>query len=137
MTKTTIVVLAAIVALSAPWTLRAQTVCRGPDSQTVLRRNTIARVVTDTALASARTMMAFPAVADSAIVVVTDESICTQARDAYNASLPTINQTSGRRVYVVRVGTVFSVDDPTLKFGEFGLAMTLSQTFAVLSKRTQ
>jgi hypothetical protein len=81
--------------------------------------------------------MSFPAVADTAIVPITEEAICAAARDAYNAALPAVKRSPGRSVYVIRVGNVYSVDDPSVRFGEYGFAMTLDASFAVLAKHTQ
>ncbi|MEP6621834.1 MAG: hypothetical protein ABJE47_21090 [bacterium] len=74
---------------------------------------------------------------DTAIVAVFDEHVCAPLRDAYNSALPSAKQASGRSVYVIRVGTVYVVDDPTLKFGEFGLKMTIDQSHIVLTQSTQ
>jgi hypothetical protein len=76
------------------------------------------------------------AVRDSSVQAVTTDSICAAARDSYNAALPSAVQQAGRRVYVIRVGNRYLVEDPTVMFGEFGMVMVLDDSFAVLGMFT-
>ena len=85
----------------------------------------------------ARGVLRLSAVADSSVQPVSSDSICAAARDAYDAELPVTARRPGRKVYVIRVGDRYVVEDSTLRFGEFGLAMVLDERFAVLSRSTR
>jgi hypothetical protein len=76
------------------------------------------------------------AVKDSIVQAVTTDSVCAAARDSYNTALPSTIQQAGRRVYVIRVGNRYLVEDPTVMFGEFGMVMVLDDSFAVLGMFT-
>ena len=76
-----------------------------------------------------------PAVAASQVTYVTDDSICAKAEVAYTAGLAGIGLTPSLRVHVIRVGDVYVVWDPAQRMGEFGIFMTLSSDYKVLSKR--
>ena len=61
-----------------------------------------------------------------------------KARDAYVAGLPQEVRASTQAVFaVIRVGDVYTVDDPSVKVGKHSVVMTLDSGFAVLSQRTQ
>jgi hypothetical protein len=115
---------------------RAQSACRSADAELDLRIRVTIQLVTSTDPddVRARQHQQLPAVADSSVQAIFADSVCIAARDSYDAALPARMQQAGRRVYVIRVGDKYIVEDPTLKFGEFGLTMVLNQLFAVLGK---
>jgi hypothetical protein len=117
----------------------AQSACLPADGELDLRLRLTRRVVTSTdpdAIAL-RQRQQITAVADSSVQPVSNDSICVAARDSYNSALSLIDQRTGRRVYVIRVGDKYFVEDPTLKYGEFGVMIVLDQSFLVLSKWVQ
>jgi hypothetical protein len=95
------------------------------------------RIATDSMSGLLIGLMGLPTVPASEIVAVTDPKICAAAREAYNSALPPAQRDPNRSLYVIRVGRVYSVDDPALRIGEFGLAMTLDERFEVIAKHTQ
>ncbi len=54
--------------------------------------------------------------------------------DAFNNALDPSNQVAGRSVYVVRVGTVYYVEDATAGAGEFAMGMTMDANYAVIAR---
>lgn len=117
----------------------AQSACRPVDAELDERVRLTRRLVTssDADDINARQRQQLPAVADTSVQPVSVDSICAAARDVYNAELPVAVQQTGRSVYVIRVGDRYVVEDPAVKFGEFGLMMVMDQSFAVLSKSTR
>ncbi len=88
---------------------------------------------TDPATVATRIAYALPVVAATSVVAVTDEIVCAAAADAFNNALDPSNQVAGRSVYVVRVGTVYYVEDPTAGAGEFAMGMTMDANYAVIA----
>jgi hypothetical protein len=117
----------------------AQSACLPTDAELDLRVRATRRLAASGQPddVNARQHQQLPAVADTSVQAVSVDSICVAARDSYDAALPAAAQRGGRRVYVIRVGDRYVVEDPTLKFGEYGLMMVLDQAFAVLSKSTR
>ena len=126
-------------AVSLASRVEAQSACRAADAELDMRLRATKWVVTstDAGAMKARQHQQLPAVADTSVQVVTTDSVCAAARDSYNAALPATKQQAGRQVYVIRVGDRYVVEDPTLRFGEFGLMMVLGQSYMVLSKSAQ
>jgi hypothetical protein len=102
-----------------------------------MRRDYLARITSDSSSEFARAVMSLPITADSAVVPVTDQALCAKAREAYVAGLPPELRATTKSVFVIRVGDVYTVDDPSVKVGKSSVVMTLSSDFAVLSQRTQ
>jgi hypothetical protein len=116
----------------------AQSACLPQDAGMSQRISATNRLLasSDSGAIRAREHQQLSAVADSSVQAVTTDSICVAARDSYNAALPPAAQQAGRRVYVIRVGNRYLVEDPTLKFGEFGMMMVLDDSFVVLGQFT-
>jgi hypothetical protein len=53
----------------------------------------------------------------SNVALVTSDSVCALAGDAYNANLSPAYQSASRAVYVVRIGNVYIVTDPSFLSG--------------------
>lgn len=114
----TFALLGATMARPAP--LPAQTVCRPADS---LGSRFLAHVARHSAPSNAtdatvRDSLHLGAVSSrTEVVIVTQESVCKKARDAYQASLGGAGGSpfSGR-VYVVKSGTTYAVLDPDFHY---------------------
>jgi hypothetical protein len=79
---------------------------------------------TNTSKVAVRARLKLPATDTSQIVLVTNDSICTRARQvvdslihADNPSAP--NPLPSRAFYVIRIGSVFAVRDPGSHMGEY------------------
>ena len=77
--------------------------------------------------AETREVYRLPAVAASEVVLVSNDSTCRVAAAAYNREVEGSNP--DRAVFVVRVGTVYIVVDPTYHTGEFGAYMIFNAAF--------
>jgi hypothetical protein len=138
MTRKSLASMAALVFLSlTPALAHAQAACRPMGREMTMRRDYLSRIVTDSSSEFARAMMSLPMAADSAVVPITDPALCAKAREAYVAGLPPELRETTKSVFVIRVGDVYTVDDPAVKVGKFSVVMTLDADFAVLSQRTQ
>jgi len=65
-----------------------------------------------------RDSLRLPSVPRSQVVLVTNESVCKKAKATYQTSLSTPGYTFSSRVYVVKIGTVYAVLDPTFNLGD-------------------
>jgi hypothetical protein len=72
-----------------------------------------------------REMLKLPLVAASSIVFVTNDT-------AYANQLQVSGLTTSGRVYAVKVGTVYVVQDPTILLGEYRLNMVITEQGVVL-----
>lgn len=78
-----------------------------------------------------------PATDSSNVTLVTSDSVCALAGDAYNAHLSVARRTANRAVYVLRIGSVYIVTDPRLlPAGVHGLIpnMVFDADFALLAQ---
>lgn len=115
--------------------------CRPPDSVSDRMIRWVTHIVTGTDAASVqqRTQMALPQVSASHISYVTDETVCSKALSPYNANSTMQDAATGAPVspsgqlYVVRVGTVYVVNDPVKTAGEFTIYVTMDGKYHVLA----
>lgn len=120
------------VAAPFPGFLTAQS-CRAADYRSSFMLNEIKNLVTNTEphLIEHRQRLGIPAVDTAQIALVTDTGICNEAVLAYNAGLP--RRTDGRQplgsVYVVRLGAMYVVLDPTDVAGEWAVDMIIESTY--------
>lgn len=130
------VLLTATIALFGAGNLSARSACLPADEALDQRIHLTIRLVTSTEpdYVRAREYQQLPAVPASEVQAIAVDSVCATARDSYNAALPLEMQQGGRRVYLVRVGDRYVVEDPGLRLGEFGLAMIMDRSFVVLRK---
>lgn len=68
---------------------------------------------TDSVSALRRQRYHIPATDSINVTLVTADSVCALAGDAYNANLDSAFQVVNRAVYVVKIGTVYMVCDPS------------------------
>jgi hypothetical protein len=89
---------------------------------------------TDSSAIRSRTNLKIPKVAASKVSYVTDTRLCQQAVNAYSAAAGV--PATGRSVYLVKVGTVYVIKDPTKLAGEWWYSMTADSKFRILVKFT-
>jgi hypothetical protein len=139
--RTVLVVLVVVVVVTlgaaAACPATAQSVCLAADSlgAAMLEQISLVASSNDPQMATSRQHMQLPQVAATQVVFVTDTRVCSRARDAYTAAIRRTDgvQPSGR-VYVLKVGTVYVVNDPVQLAGEFQIRMTLSSDYKILAK---
>jgi len=116
---------------------RAQSVCLGADSLGAPMLDQIRLVASsnDPNMVTYRQRMKLSQVPAAQVVFVTDTKVCTKARDVYTAAIRRTDgvQPSGR-VYVIKVGTTYVVNDPVQVAGEFPIRMTLANNYKILAK---
>ena len=94
---------------------------------------------TDQASAQQRTLMRLPHVRESDVAYVADERICQSVLGEYNKYSGTRDATTGvesppsRQVYVVQVGAVYAVTDPTKTYGGVLIWVTTDYRFRMLA----
>jgi len=90
---------------------------------------------TDAKMVTYRQYMKLPQTPTAQVQLVTDNRVCSKARDVYTAAIRGTDgvQPSGR-VHVIKVGTVYVVSDPVQVMGEFPIRMTLSSNYKILAK---
>jgi hypothetical protein len=112
--------------------------CQPADSTTMFIIAGLQRVVTsnDSSVVATRQTMQVPAGPASSVVLVNDNSICNKVAQAYNAAFapktPPVSPSAN--VYVVKVGTVYVVDDSVRKAGEWVVSMTVNTKYKVLAR---
>jgi hypothetical protein len=117
---------------------RAQSVspCRALDEggQATLNWVRTTATGTDSSAITSRTNLKIPQVAASKVSYVTDARLCQQAVNAYSAAAGV--PATGRSVYLVKVGTVYVIKDPTVFMGEWWYSMTADSKWKILAKFT-
>jgi hypothetical protein len=81
-----------------------------------------------------RALYGLPRVDPSTITVVTDKTICAKAERAYTAALKSTTSTPSGKVYVIKVGTVYVVQDPQRKGGEYVIEIVMDSQFRVIAR---
>jgi hypothetical protein len=109
--------------------------CRPMDDRGKFMLNALKNlmVTTDGHVAASRDFERIPVVDSASVVLVTDTRICDKALKAYNTGIPKGAQGS-TSVYVVKVGTVYVVLDPTRMAGEWAVEMVMDSRFNILSR---
>ena len=74
-----------------------------------------------------------PAVASGEVVSVTSTATCESLAQAFSAAIGSAPE-NGRWLLAVQAGSVYVVEDPEERAGEFTRGMVLNQQMAVLSK---
>jgi hypothetical protein len=118
--------------------LQAQsaTPCRPLDGygQAILDWAKLTATGTDSAQIASRTNLKIPKVAVSKVTYVTSGTVCQQAVNAY--SLAAGVSATGRSVYLVKIGTIYVIQDPTVLMGEWWFSVTADNKFKILAKFT-
>ena len=83
---------------------------------------------TETKAVQWRTMVHLPAVADSAVVLVSDSTTCAQGLTAYN-NLPGFSDGPATSLYLIRVGPSFVASNPLFPSGEYVAQIVFDSTF--------
>lgn len=119
--------------VSAP-RLHAQS-CRAADSTSTFMLNAVRHMMTssDSHIVSERQTLQLPLIPADSVVLVTDQSVCSEMATAYSGALSP-NKTPSGQVYVVRVGTVYVVRDPAIVTGEYVTEMVISNQGVVLAR---
>lgn len=83
-----------------------------------------------------RTSYYIPPTDTANVELVTDDAVCARAGDAFNADLPPSLRITNRAVYVVRIGQVYIVTDPTAQPVRGGLVpnIVFDRRFRVLAR---
>jgi hypothetical protein len=114
--------------------------CRSEDSVSRFMVNGVKRLMSasDSASVATRSRMQLPVVSPDSVVLVTNDSICSQMVSAYGGaiSLPRSDGVvpSGQ-VYVVKVGTVYLVRDPVITGGNYTVEMVINTMGVVLTRQ--
>ncbi|HEU4564706.1 MAG TPA: hypothetical protein VFS05_08665 [Gemmatimonadaceae bacterium] len=77
-----------------------------------------------------RDSISLSVLADTAIVLVTNEATCARAIPAYERALGRTR--SGRSVHVYRAGASYVVEDPAERVGEHGYLPVFTSSFALI-----
>jgi hypothetical protein len=118
-------------------TARAQSPCRPSDYESGRLIGVVHQMMrsTDARWTNTREAYQLPHVADSAVVLVTDDSVCAKADSVLNSILPSdVKPTTS--VYVIRVGDRYLVEEPSdnTQLVPLRLILTLDTKFAVLAR---
>ena len=82
-----------------------------------------------------RNRLGIPATSAANVTYVTTEQVCSKAATAFGAHVGVVNGPPVSGVlYVVKVGSVYVVDDPSQKMGEFSIRMVLTDKFKYVSQ---
>ena len=110
-------------------------VCMPADSTSAFMISSAKALMSSTpaGLVAERQSLQVPLVSPDTIVLINDESVCSQMATAFAGSLQGGDTPSGQ-VYVVQVGSVYIVRDPTIMRGEFALTMVVNSQRTVLAK---
>ena len=111
---------ALLLATSLSLPASAQSVCRPADKASADLIEEMGRYSSAPAgdAAIMRDSLRLPSVPRSQVALVTNESVCKKAKATYQTSLSTPGHTFSGRVYVVKIGTVYAVLDPTFNLGD-------------------
>jgi hypothetical protein len=112
--------------------------CRPADEFVTYTLSALKNLVTatDSAAIKSRQLRGLPAVAPSQVSYITDNSVCAKAEKAYTSAITPAGATPSLQVYVFRVGNVYQIWDPVQRAGEFTIAMTLNNSYKLVSKYT-
>ena len=90
---------------------------------------------TDPGDVAQRNRLGIPATTAANVTYVTTEQVCSKAATAFAANVGVVNGPPVSGVlYVVKVGSVYVVDDPSQKMGEFSIRMVLTDKFKYVSQ---
>jgi len=108
------------------------TACRGPDAYTSYHVGHLKQVARNTNAKAAAWRNNVHLPADTTISVASDSATCASALTAYNADAE-LGGESASFVYVLKMGSVFIVSNPTYKSGEFDSHFVYSDQFQLLA----
>jgi hypothetical protein len=119
---------------------QAGSACRAADatSDEVIQWLRSVVVGTDPASVAQRTQMALPQVSSSLVSLVTDKTVCSKVLNVYKANVQLHSASTGMvkpfsgKLYVFKVGTVYTATDPTLITGEFYIWVTIDGRYTLL-----
>jgi hypothetical protein len=118
---------------------QASSACRPADAASARMLRWLTHIVTGTDPASVaqRTQMALPQVSASQISLVTDKTVCSKVLNVYKANVVNADasgaavQSSGK-LYVFKIGTIYTATDPGQLLGEFGIWVTVDGRYTLL-----
>lgn len=112
---------------------RPQSTCLPTDEHALEFRSFLRELVTstDTARASLRVVMGFPAMDSTKVTIVTTNRICNSVAQGFNAVLRTPNLV--RQLYVVKVGTFYAAKDPGHPAGEWWPTVSFDNKYKALN----
>jgi hypothetical protein len=128
---------AAAVAALAVGATSARAQCRGADS-TATRMvakytNLLDRATVDGPTRQQLTKMSLPQ-PPAAVALVTNNTVCRKAEQAYTTALGANRNTPSGAVYVVKVGTSYVVRDPAQRGGDWTIEMVLDSQYRIKYK---
>jgi hypothetical protein len=121
---------------------QAQSVCRTADANTALLISFLGRYSSATAGddPASRDLLKLPSAPVSQLSVVTQDATCRKAKATYEAVATAEGGTGlSGRVYVIKIGTVFAVVDPSYHWGPdpgWWKVVTMDSKFKKLSGST-
>jgi hypothetical protein len=122
----------AMLVLSAP--VEAQ--CKPLDGygQAILDWAKLTATGSDSIQVRSRANLKIPQVATSKVTYVSSGTECQKAVNAYSTAAGV--SPTGRSVYLVKIGTVYVIKDPTVLAGEWWFSVTADSKFVILAKFT-
>jgi len=115
------------------------TACRAADTTTSVEITGLKRAMHSTNDVDSNFVnnVHLPYVTDSAIVVVSDSTVCARALSAHNAvagySSAELADRASSSIYVIRVGTVYVTFNPAFRSGEFVNHFVWNSSFHLLA----
>jgi hypothetical protein len=119
---------------------QASSACRPADATSDRFMRYIVQVVTraDPAYTVQRTQMALPQVSASQVSLVTDKTVCSKVLNVYKANVVNRDHATGTiipssgKLYVFKVGSVYTAVDPAQNLGEFSIWVTVDGRYTLL-----
>lgn len=119
---------------------QASSACRPADatSARMIRYLTNVATGTDSASLAQRTQMRLPQVSGSQISLVTDKTVCSKVLNVYKANVVNRDDATGTivpssgKLYVFKVGTIYTATDPAQNLGEFAIWVTMDGRYTLL-----
>ena len=112
--------------------------CRPADATSESMIGGLTNLMTDSypQFTQVRDSLRLPLVSGSSIVLVTNDSICTQLAKVYGTAISEFGMTPSGKVYAVKVGSVYVVYDPAIHAGEYQVHMVITEQGVILSRST-
>jgi hypothetical protein len=135
--------LAFILALSGLWVspallAQATSACHAPDSTSALQLEWLKNVVsgTDPAAVAQRSQMGLPQVSAGQVSYVTDKTVCSKVLNVYKSNVQGrvggVPIPSSGKLYVFKVGTAYTANDPAQNMGEFAIWVSVDSRYNLL-----
>ena len=119
---------------------QASSACRPADATSARMLRYLANVVTktDSATKVQRQQLRLPQVSASQVSLVTDKTVCSKVLNVYKANVVNRDDATGAivpssgKLYVFKVGTVYTAVDPAQDLGEFSNWVTVDSRYTLL-----